>query len=185
MYNKTEIHRAFDQVPDDQTINKTTQALLKNNIKAFVAENKKEAKEMVLKLIPKGSMVMNMTSVTVDSTGLSDQINSSIDYQSVRKAMDIMAENDRQIEKLQLGAVHKWTVGSVHAVTEDGQVCVASATGSQLPAYSYGADNVIWVVGAQKIVKNLDEAMKRINNYVFPLENERALKVYGAGSGVN
>lgn len=70
-------------------------------------------------------------------------------------------------------------------MTEDGQVVIASATGSQLPSYAYGASNVIWVVGTQKIVKNLDEAMKRVYEYVFPLEKERAMKVAGMKSSVN
>jgi hypothetical protein len=54
-----------------------------------------------------------------------------------------------------------------------------SNTGSQLPAYVYGADKVIFIVGTQKIVKNLDEAMKRVYEYVLPLESERAKKAYG------
>ncbi len=77
-------------------------------------------------------------------------------------------------------------VGSVHAVTENGQVVVASNTGSQLPAYAYGSQNVIWVVGTQKIVSDLDAAFNRINEYVLPLEADRARKAYGVeGSNVS
>jgi len=64
-------------------------------------------------------------------------------------------------------------------------VMIASATGSQLPAYVYGSSHVIWIVGSQKIVKDMEEGLKRIYEYVFPLENERAMKAYGMGSGVN
>ena len=56
---------------------------------------------------------------------------------------------------------------------------VASMTGSQLPAYAYAAGTVIWVVGAQKIVKNLDEGLRRIHEYLIPKESERARKAYG------
>ncbi len=73
----------------------------------------------------------------------------------------------------------------MHAVTEDGKLIIASATGSQLPAYAYGSPKVIWVVGTQKIVKNLDEGMKRLYEHTFPLENERAKKAYGSGSFVS
>ena len=84
-----------------------------------------------------------------------------------------------------LGAAPEWVVGSVHAVTEEGAVLIASASGSQLPAYAFGSSHVIWVVGAQKLVKNFDEGIKRLYEYSFPLEDERARKVYGMGSGVN
>ena len=89
----------------------------------------------------------------------------------------------RELRKL--GAAPDWAVGSVHAVTEDGKVAVASATGSQLPAYAYSSGNVIWVVGTNKIVKNLDEAFERVYKHTLPLEDARARKVYGFGSGVN
>jgi hypothetical protein len=62
----------------------------------------------------------------------------------------------------------------------------ASNTGSQLPAYLYGAGTVIFIVGAQKIVKDSETAMKRLYDYVLPLESERAHKAYGvAGSFVS
>ena len=82
-------------------------------------------------------------------------------------------------EMQRLGAAPEYVIGSVHAVTEDGKVIIASNTGSQLPGYAYSADHVIWVVGAQKIVKNVDEGIKRIYEYVLPLESERAHKAYG------
>ena len=64
-------------------------------------------------------------------------------------------------------------------VTEDGKVLIASNSGSQLPGYAYGSSHVIWVVGTQKIVNNIDDGMKRIDQYVLPLESERAHKAYG------
>src|SRR5439155_1123293 len=73
-------------------------------------------------------------------------------------------------------------IGSVHAITEQGEVVVASASGSQLGPYASGAGKVIWVVGSQKIVPSLDEAMRRIREYALPLEDERAQLAYGQGS---
>ena len=68
----------------------------------------------------------------------------------------------------------------------DGKVLIASNTGSQLPAYAYGASKVIWIVGTQKIVNDLEDGMKRIYEYTLPLESERAQKAYGvAGSAVS
>ena len=152
----------------------TKKALEENGIQVFVVENGQAAKEKVLQIIPEGAQVMTMTSETLRTTGIADEINNSGKYDSVRKHIN-----------QQLGAAPEWTIGSVHAVTEDGKVVIASASGSQLPAYAYGALHVVWVVGWQKIVKDLDQAIKRVYEYVLPLENERAMKAYGQGSSVN
>src|SRR5437899_2021500 len=76
-------------------------------------------------------------------------------------------------------------LGSVHAVTESGSLLTASASGSQLGPYVTGAGRLILVVGTQKIVSDLEEGLRRINEYVFPLEDARAQAAYGVHSGVN
>ena len=76
----------------------------------------------------------------------------------------------------------EYVIGSVHAITHQGQVLIASGSGSQLAGYAFGASHVIWVVGAQKIVSNLDEGFRRIWEYSYPLENERMQALYGTGS---
>ena len=88
-------------------------------------------------------------------------------------------------EKKKLGAAPNWAVGSVHAVTEDGHLLVAAKTGSQLPAYAYGAGRVLWIISTKKIVKDVDDGTRRIYEYSLPLEDQRALKAYGTHSEVN
>lgn len=176
----------WNQLADKQSIDKTIQGLKVNGIEAFFVENGEEAKEKVLELIPPGAEVMNMTSVTLDTIGLPKELNNSGKYNSVRNKLSSMDRVTQGAEMQKMGAAPQWAVGSVHAVTEDGHALIASQSGSQLPAYVYGAAHVIWVVGAQKIVKNTDEGIKRIYEYVLPLEAERAKKAYGApGSNVS
>jgi hypothetical protein len=76
-------------------------------------------------------------------------------------------------------------VGSVHAVTEQGSLLIASASGSQLGPLASGAGRVILVVGGQKVVPDLEAGLRRLQEYSYPLENERALRTYGVPSGVN
>ena len=175
----------FSQLATDESIEKAKNALIKNGIEVFIVETGAEAKEKVLKMIPGNAEVMNMSSVTVDSIGLAKEINESGLYDSVRKKFAGMDKKTQGLEMQKLGAAPEWAVGSVHAVTEDGKVVVASASGSQLPSYAFGSSHVVWVVGAQKIVKDLDEGMKRVYEYVLPLENERAMKAYGQASSAN
>lgn len=167
-----------------ESVEKTIAALKANNIDAVFVKSGAEARNKVLEMIPQNAEVMNMTSVTLDTIGVPKELNESGKFNSVR--MKLMDKATSAREKKRLGAAPEWTVGSVHAVTENGEVMVASNTGSQLPAYVYGADHVIWVVGAQKIVKNLEDGRKRIYEYVLPLESERAKKAYGvSGSFVS
>ena len=179
--------KKWDKLADEKTIKNTVAALKANGIDAQVAENRREAKRKVLELIPESSEAMTMTSVTLDTIGLSEEINKADSrFRPVRDKLYAMDRNTQVQEMNRLGAAPEFVVGSVHAVTEDGHVLIASNTGSQLPAYSFGALHVIWVVGAQKIVKNTDEGIKRIYEHSLPLESERAKKAYGVpGSAVN
>jgi LUD domain len=76
-------------------------------------------------------------------------------------------------------------VGSVAAVTETGSLVIASASGSQLPGYAGGSLRAIWVVGGQKVVPDLATALRRVEDHCLPLENDRAMRVYGGPSAVN
>jgi hypothetical protein len=69
-------------------------------------------------------------------------------------------------------------------VTREGALVIASASGSQLASYAWGAANVIFVVGAQKLVATLDAARERIFEHSLPLEDARAYAAYGQNSSV-
>ena len=173
-------------IPSDEIIQKTIASLKNNGIEAMVVENGEAAKAKALELIPAQAEVMNMTSITLETIGIPKEINESGKYTSARNQLNSMDRKTQGGEMQKLGAAPVYAIGSVHAITEKGQVVIASNTGSQLPAYAYGAAKVIWVVGTQKIVKDLDAAFKRIYEYVLPLESERARKAYGVeGSNVS
>ena len=172
----------WDILPSIDVFETTAKALEANGIRVFIVENGEEAKKKALELIPEGFEAMPMTSVTLDTIGLAQEINESGKYVSVRKK--VMAAKE-EWEKRALRSIPKITLGSIHAVTEDGHVLIASQSGSQLSGYVYGSEKVIWVVGGQKIVKNTEEGIKRIYEYVLQLEDARAQKAYGVGSAVN
>lgn len=177
----------WNQLSDRETIDKTAEALKNNGMDVKVVETKEEAKRLVLNLIPEGSEVMTMSSVTLDSIGLSEEINKKNGkFMPVRDKLYAMDQKTQVQEMNKLGGAPQYVLGSVQAVTQEGNVLIASNTGSQLGAHAYGALNVIWVVGAQKIVKDTAEGMKRLYEYVLPLESERAKKAYGvSGSNVS
>lgn len=173
----------YNSLPDQATIDTTLKALQANGFNPVFVPTKEEAKEKALSLIPKGSEVMTMTSITLETLGLPEILNNSGDYNSVRAQLNKMDRNTQGRQMQKLGSAPDIAIGSVHAVTEDGHVLIASRTGSQLPGYVYGAGKVIWIVGAQKIVKDVEEGRKRIFDYVLELEGERANKAYHMTSG--
>lgn len=168
-----------------QEIKNTTNSLEQNGFKVELVDSLEQAKQKVEKLIPSKSEVFTATSVTLDKAGLTDELNSD-KYVSVRdKFMQFYGQPDKAVEMKRIGSGADYAIGSVHAITQDGQVIIASASGSQLPNYVYGASNVIWVVGSQKIVKDLAEGLEGVENYTFHLEDQRAQKTYGAHSSIN
>ncbi len=179
------LNKDFSKLADSKTIAKVISALEGNGIKALVAENGNEAKKKVLSILPEGAEVFTMTSQTAEGISLAKTINESKKYNSVRNKLMAMDRNTQNREMAKLGATPEFVIGSVHAVTEDGQLLIASASGSQLPAEAYSAGKVVFLVGTQKIVKDLQEGLKRIYEYSYPLEDERAQKAYGMRSGVN
>ncbi len=180
------MNKKFGQLASDESVQKTAKALEANNLKTIIVKNGKEAKEKVLKFIPEDSEVMTMTSVTLDTIGLSEQINKADGkFKPVRDKLYAMDRNTQSREMAKMGSAPDWVVSSVHAVTEDGRLLIASNTGSQLSAEAYGGGKVIFVVGTQKIVKDTTEGLKRIYEYTLPLEDERAQKAYGMRSNVS
>ncbi len=173
----------WDQLADKQTIDKTIKALAANGIDARFVETGEQAKKEVFSLIPAGAEVMTMSSVTIDTLGISKEVQEGGEYNSVKNKLNSMDRETQSEEMLKIGSAPQWSVGSVNVVTTDGHVLIASNTGSQLPAYAAGSPHVIWVVGTQKIVKNMDEGMKRIYEYVLPLESDRLNKLYNLTAG--
>jgi hypothetical protein len=175
----------YSQSASPDRIQKVAKSLQNNGFKVIIVDNLKQLHDKVISLVPKGAEVFTATSRTLDAAGLTEELNSD-KYVSVRNQfMPFFGQPDKQNEMKRIGSASDYTLGSVHAITEDGQVMIASASGSQLPNYVYGAQNFIWAVGSQKLVKNLDDAFERLETYTFPLEDERAQEAYGAHSSIN
>ncbi|MCX7023741.1 MAG: LUD domain-containing protein [Spirochaetes bacterium] len=177
--------KSWNAIPPKEVIEKTIAALAANGIEAVYAENGAAAREKVLGMIPKGAEVMTMASVTVDSIGLGKAINESGVYDAVKPRLYAMDQKTQGREMRKYGSAPDVSIGSVHALTEGGTLVIASLTGSQLPAYAYAAGTAIWVVGANKIVKDVEEGLKRIDEHVVPLESVRARKAYGLPESFN
>ena len=175
----------FGLPAEDSRVLRTAAALEANGISVLRAAHAAEAKRIVLGLIPDGSQVHLGASRSLEQSGIADEIEKSGHYDAVRPRVRSMDRKTQAAEIRRLISAPDVMLGSVHAVTETGSLIAASAGGSQLGPYAAGAGRVILVVGTQKIVSDLDEGLRRIDEYAFPLEEARAQAAYGRHTGVN
>ncbi len=178
-------NQEFAKLASDEQIERTAEALEANGIHTVVADNAEEARRIFFELVPEGAEIFLGASVTLETLGIKDVIDKSGKYEAVRPKMFAMNRETQGREIRKLGGAPDYAAGSVHAVTEAGQVIIASNTGSQLGPYASGAGKIVWVVGAQKLVKDLDEGFRRIYEYDLPLETEHMRQLYNMGTNVN
>ena len=174
----------FSALPEEQTLAETVTALEEHGFSVDVVDNLDAAREAVLARIPEGSSVMTNTSVTLQETAIADAIDDGGPYDSARTRMSALDYATQLREMKAVAGQPEFALGSVHAVTRDGTLVIASASGSQLASYAWGAAKVIFVVGAQKLVPDLDAAHERIYEHSLKLEDARAFEAYGQNSRV-
>jgi LUD domain len=180
----TQASDRFTTLPDNATLTATVVALEEHGFSVEVVDDLDAARTAVLARLPRGSSVMTNTSVTLQETGLEDAINNGGPYESARQKMLALDFATQAQEMKAIGGQPEYALGSVHAVTRDGTLVIASASGSQLASYAWGAANVIFVVGAQKLVPTLEAAHERIYQHSLKLEDARAYAAYGQNSRV-
>jgi len=174
----------FTTLPDEPKLQATVTALEEHGFSAEVVGDLDAARQAVLARIPRGASVMTNASVTLAETGIADAINDGGGWDSARNRMYALDFATQAQEMKVIGGQPDYALGSVHAVTHEGVLVIASASGSQLASYAWGAANVIFVVGAQKLVPDLATAHQRIYQHSLPLEDARAQVAYGQHSQV-
>jgi acyl-CoA hydrolase len=174
----------FTALPDEATLAATVTALEEHGFSVEIADDLDAARQAVLARIPAGASVMTNTSVTLDETGIADAINGSGRYDSARSKMMALDFATQAQQMKAIGGQPDYALGSVHAITSDGTLVIASASGSQFAALAWGAANVILVVGAQKLVRTLQDAHERVYRHSLVLEDARAQAAYGQHSAV-
>ena len=173
------------KLADDARVQRAAAALEANGISVLRAGSAEEARQVVLDLIPDGSQVHHGASESLEASGIAHEIETSGRYDPVRPRIWSMDRKGQADEIRRLTSSPEVMLGSVQAVTENGSLLAVSAGGSQLGPYVAGAGRVILVVGTQKIVSDIEEGLRRIDEYAFPLEDARAQAAYGVHSGVN
>lgn len=173
-----------DPAPEER-LERAAKALTAHGFTVELLDDVAAARIRISDLIPEGASVFTSASETLRLSGIEEDINASGRYEAVKPRVLAMDRATGADDIRRLLATPDVVIGSVAALTETGSIVVASGSGSQLPSYAGGAGHAIWIVGAQKVVPDLDTALRRVEGHALPLENIRALEVYGQPSAVN
>ncbi len=174
----------FSTPAKEEVLQNLAARLKERNIEVTIVADEDSARALVFKKIPVGAEVHFARSKTLQDTGITDFVLNSGQYDALRNRylkMDRQTQ-EREIRKLVAGP--DYMLGSVNAVTQDGVLVAASASASQVGPYAYTAGKVILVVGSQKIVPDLEAALRRIRDYVLPWEDAQVRLRKSTGSFV-
>jgi hypothetical protein len=173
-------------IPDDNIIKVTLKAITRRGINVIFVENRAEALAKLTELIPKDAEVMAGSSTTLEEIGFSNYLEL---HDKLWKSLnqEIRMENDsaKRHEIRRRAVTAEYFLGSINAISMNGELVACDRSGSRVGAYLYAAKKLLLVAGAQKITANLEEAIKRVEEFVYPLENKRAMKAEGTPSAPN
>lgn len=161
-------HTAFVM---DARIRRTMENLNKNNFSAWLVEDESALKEKLTELIPQGSSIGIGGSMTLFETGALDLIREG-DYQVIdRYEPGLTAEDIKALYRKSFSA--DVYITGTNAVTEDGELYNVDGTGNRVAAMIYGPDRVIVIVGKNKLVKDVDQAVHQVKEMASPANNKR------------
>lgn len=155
------------KLADEGAIHRAVISLAARNMEPIVVENSDMALDTLKKLVPPGSEVFSSTSETLDSIGYTKFLQGNPDFINLHDRMDAEPDPEKKRELRRLASVADYYVGSVQAISESGEILVASSSGSQIAAYAYTAKHLVLVAGTQKLCPNLSDAMDRVRGYTL------------------
>ena len=150
-----------------ESIQHTIEALAARNVQAFLVDSKEAALAKIQELVPEGSEVFVNTSETLETIGYTEYMHGNDRYVNLHDQMMAQPDPATQREFRRKTTTADYFVGSVQAIAETGEIVIASSSGSQIGAYSYGARRVILVAGTQKICPTLAEAEARTRGWTL------------------
>jgi len=180
----------YEQLASWESIDKTVQGLQSRSYYAVVVKTGADALAKIKEMIPDGAGVMNGSSQTLEQIGFIDYLKAgehAWDHKFHNLHEEVLAEHDPvKQEKLRKEAVlSDYYLGSVHALAETGEFVFGSMTGSQLPHVTFTSANLIFIVSTKKIVPTIEDAIKRLKDFVVPSEDKRMIAATGSGTKLN
>jgi len=179
------IDTELDELPSDDAVEETVENLEANGFDVVVVDSAADALETLQSHIPDGAEVMNGHSTTLEEIGFDDYLSEGDhEWESLPdRIWSIDDDADRQAARRD-SQTAEYFLGSVNGISRTGELVAADRSGSRIGAYPFAASNVVIVSGINKIVPTLTDALDRLENVAYPLENERAQDAYGVESAI-
>ncbi len=175
----------WSRIPDEKAIMEAVSAIESHGIRVIRVDTGDQALAAITRLIPPGAEVMHGSSTTLIEIGYEDLILSGKSgWNDIHKA--ITAENDdgKRAELRRKSVTSEYFLSSANAIAKTGEILACDMSGSRTGAWPFAAGHLILVVGVNKIMPTLEDAMKRIREYAYPLEDARAQHAYGIHSRI-
>lgn len=174
----------WSRTPSELEIAASIAALEKNNIMVIRVKDGVAALEKIKELIPPDSQVMNGSSTTLIEIGYEDLMNGQHGWLDLHKA--VISENDERMRNdlRRRSVTAEYFLSGVQAIAMTGEIVGCDASGSRVGAWPFAAENLVLVSGVNKIVPTLLDALQRVREFAYPLEDARARKVYGNPSQI-
>lgn len=150
----------------DERISKTMAALEKNRIKAYYAEDCAQAEKIVRELIKDDKLITSGGSMTLKESGIMDMLKTEFASAYIDRSA---GETREQIEEIYRKAfVSDTFLCSTNALTEDGELFNVDGNGNRVSAMIYGPKQVVVVAGVNKIVRDMEQAVRRVETIAAP-----------------
>jgi len=177
--------KKWTTIPKDATVQATMEAMEKRGFNVVLVDTKEDAFEKLKEIIPDGVEVMTGSSTSLYECGFMDYyIQGPNPWICLGPVVFNEPDPVEQYRLRRQSASADYFVASVNAVTSTGQLVAVDRSGSRVGAFPFVAAHLVLLISVQKIVKDLDAAMKRVKEYVFVLEDERAKQRYGEGTAL-
>jgi len=180
-----DIDESLDELASEETIEQTAENLEANGFDVIVVDSADEALAELQSLIPAEASVMNGHSTTLEEIGF-DEYLSDGDHEWENLPEEIRSIDDdaeRQAARRR-SQTADYFLGGINGISQTGELVAADRSGSRIGAYPFAASNVVIVSGVNKVVPTLEDALDRLENVAYPLENERAKEAYGVDSAI-
>lgn len=142
----------------------------KRGMEAYYCASKEEALKKALELIPENSSVSWGGSMTIGEIGLDEKLKGG-KYNVIDRTL--AKNNEEKNEMYRKAFFCDWYIGSANGVSSKGEIVNIDGTGNRVAAMMYGPDNVLLIVGMNKVSPNLEEAVSRARNVAAPINTAR------------
>ncbi len=168
----------WSHMPSEDEIASAVLAIEGRGIRVFRGKDGAFALDKIKEIIPAGSKVMNGSSTTLIEIGFDELLKGSgHSWMDCHKAVTSENDAEKRNDLRRKALISDYFLSGVNAIAWTGELVSCDATGSRVGAWPFAAKNLILVSRVNKIVPTLHDALQRIREFAYPLEDARSKKV--------